>query len=92
MSATAKARPPKQKARKDDPVNAEYEKKAKDMLKYAMSQGGLDYAGLSKRLAKMGVEISARGIENKISRGGFSSAFLLQCMEALEINVAILPR
>ncbi|MFN4185161.1 MAG: DUF6471 domain-containing protein [Hyphomonas sp.] len=34
----------------------------------------------------MGIEVSARGLENKISRGGFSAAFLLQCSEALKVN------
>lgn len=85
-------KPPKAEARKDNPVNAEYEDRAKKLLKYAMSQRGVDYAGLTDRLAALGVEISAKGLENKISRGGFSSAFLLQCMEALDINLAALPR
>jgi hypothetical protein len=40
----------------------------------------------------MGVEISAGGLANKISRGGFGGAFLLQCMEALDINLVALPR
>jgi hypothetical protein len=40
----------------------------------------------------MGVQISAGGLANKISRGGFSSAFLLQCMEAIDVNLAALPR
>jgi len=44
---------------------------------------------LGKRL---GVEISAGGVANKISRGGFGAAFLLQCMEALGINLAPLPK
>jgi len=32
------------------------------------------------------------GLANKISRGGFGGAFLLQCMEAMDINLAPLPR
>ena len=92
MSATIKARPPKAKARKDDPINLEYEKRAKEKLKYAMSERGADYEALSAKLAEMGIMISPRGLENKISRGGFSVAFFLQCMEALEINTLISPR
>ncbi|WP_375204700.1 DUF6471 domain-containing protein [Hyphococcus sp.] len=87
-----RAKPPKPEARKDNPINAEYEDRAKKLLKYAMSQRGVDFEGLAKGLGAMGVEISPRGLENKISRGGFSSAFLLQCMEAMNINVATLPR
>ena len=84
--------PPKPEVRKDNPVNAEYEEKAKALLRYAMSQKGIGYEALAAHLEKMGIQISARGLENKISRGGFSSAFLLQCMEAMNINLATLPR
>jgi hypothetical protein len=84
--------PPKQEARKDIPVNAQFEEKAKALLRYAMTQRGVSVEELAARLEKMGVQISAGGLANKISRGGFSSAFLLQCMEAMGINLATLPR
>ena len=87
-----KKSPPKPAARKGNPINAEYEDRAKKLLKYAMSQRSADYASLAANLNSLGVEISVKGLENKISRGGFSSAFLLQCMEALEINLTSLPR
>jgi hypothetical protein len=87
-----KALPPKPEARKALPVNSEYEEKAKALLRYAMSQRGVGPDELAERLNKMGIDISAGGVANKISRGGFSSMFLLQCMDALEINVATLPR
>ncbi len=93
MNTTAmRSLPPKPEARKDIPVNAEYEEKAKALLRYAMVQKGIGFEDLAARLQEMGVQISARGIANKISRGGFSSAFLLQCMEAMGINLATLPR
>ncbi len=89
---TKKSAPPKPEARKALPINAEYEEKAKALLRYAMAQKGVGIEELADRLNGMGVEISAGGLANKISRGGFSSSFLLQCMEALEINLAALPR
>lgn len=96
MTSTTIARrsppPPKAEARKDNPINAEYEDKAKALLRYAMAQKGIGVDELAERLTGMGVQISAGGLANKISRGGFSSAFLLQCMEAMEINLAPLPR
>ena len=82
-----KAAPPMPTARKDSPVNAEYEDKAKAFLRDAMSDAGVTPAQLSERLAKIGVAISAGGVANKISRGGFSSAFLMQCMEVLEVDL-----
>ncbi len=92
LAKKKKKLPPKPEARKALPVNAEYEEKAKALLRYAMSQRGIGPEELADRLDKMGIEISAGGVANKISRGGFSSTFLLQCMDALEINLATLPR
>lgn len=85
-------KPPKPEARKAVPINAEYEEKAKALLRYAMAQKGVGIEDLASRLNAMGVEISAGGLANKISRGGFGSAFMLQCMEALEVNLVALPR
>ncbi len=82
-----KSKPPKPKVRKDNPINAEYETQAKALVKYAMSLRNADYGALAANLNALGVEISERGLENKISRGGFSGAFLLQCIEALELNL-----
>lgn len=87
-----KTRPPKQEARKSVPINMQYEEKAKALLRYAMAQKRVGTKELAKRLENMGIEISAGGLANKISRGGFGSAFLLQCMEALDINLVALPR
>ena len=84
--------PPRPEARKDNPVNVQYEERAKALLRYAMSQKGIGYVDLAAHLEKMGIQITAKGLENKISRGGFSSAFMLQCMEAMGINLAALPR
>lgn len=92
MLTKERSNPPLPSARKDNPINAEFEDKAKALLRFAMSQRGVGPDQLSEQLAAIGVQISAGGVANKISRGGFSSAFLLQCMEALEINLAVLPK
>jgi hypothetical protein len=41
------------------------------------------YAQLAERLAGIGVVENERNLNNKISRGGFTAAFLLQCLEAI---------
>ena len=64
-----------------------FEDKAKDMVRDAMKAQGVTVDQLTARLALIGVEMSSGGVANKISRGGFSSAFLLQCMEALEMRL-----
>ena len=55
MVNTALARkspPPKAEARKDNPVNAEFEEKAKALLRYAMAQKGIGIEELATRLRK----------------------------------------
>lgn len=79
--------PPMPTARKDSPVNKAFEDKAKDLVRSAMTDQGVTVEELTRRLSAIGVNMSAGGVANKISRGGFSSAFLLQCMEALEVSL-----
>ena len=68
---------------KAHPVNAEYETKAKNLLKGELKRRGVTYAQLAERLTAMGVAENERNLNNKISRGGFTAAFLLQCMAAI---------
>jgi hypothetical protein len=68
---------------KADPVNVEYETRAKNMLKAELKRRGLTYAGLAEKLAAIGVTENERNLNNKISRGGFTAAFMLQCLEAI---------
>jgi hypothetical protein len=41
------------------------------------------YAGLVEKLAEIGVKETEPNIRNKIARGGFTAAFLLQCLSAI---------
>jgi hypothetical protein len=70
-------------SRKDDPVNVEYETKAKNLLKGELKRKGITYAQLAEKLAEIGVHENERNLNNKISRGGFTAAFLLQCLESV---------
>lgn len=70
-------------ARKDDPQTVEYEMKAKNLLKSELKRKGVTYAQLAEKLAAMDIHETERNLNNKISRGGFSAAFLLQCLEAI---------
>ena len=92
MNMQARAAPPKPKARKNSEVNLAFEDKAKDMVREAMKAKGVTVDQLTERLASIGVEMSSGGVANKISRGGFSSAFLLQCFEALEVDLRAVTR
>jgi len=78
MNVMNRPAPPKPTARKGNPVNAEFEEKAKDVLRDAMKAQGVTVDQLTERLKAIGVDMSSGGVANKISRGGFSSAFLLK--------------
>ena len=72
--------------RKANPVNVEYETKAKNLLKSELKRKGITYAQLASKLAEIGVQETERNLNNKISRGGFSAAFLVQCLEVLGVR------
>ena len=68
---------------KADPTTIEFETRAKNLLKAELKRRGITYAGLAEKLAALGVTENERNLNNKISRGGFTAAFLLQCLEAI---------
>lgn len=73
-------------ARKDNPINVEYETKAKNLLKGELKRRGITYGELARLLGEMGIHETEKNLNNKISRGGFTAAFLLQCLEAIGAN------
>lgn len=68
---------------KDDPVTKEYEEKAKAILKAELKRRGVTYADLAAKLSEIGVSETERNLNNKISRGGFTAAFFLECLAAV---------
>ena len=71
---------------KADASTVEFETRAKKLLKGELKRRGITYAGLAEKLAEIGVVENERNLNNKISRGGFTAAFLLQCLAAIEAN------
>jgi hypothetical protein len=72
--------------RKDQPTNVEYETRAKNLLKAELKRKGVTYAQLAEKLAVLGIQENERNLNNKISRGGFTAAFMLQCLEAIDVK------
>ena len=68
---------------KTSPINVEYEEKAKNLLKAELKRKGLTYAQLAEKLGAMGIQETERNLNNKISRGGFTAAFFIQCLTAI---------
>lgn len=68
---------------KDNPVTQEWETKAKNLLKGELKRRGITYAQLAELLKGLDIHETERNLNNKISRGGFTAAFLLQCLQAV---------
>lgn len=58
--------------------------KAANLLKAELKRKGVTYAGLVDKLAAIGVDEKEANVRNKLSRGKFTAAFLLQCLAAIE--------
>lgn len=61
----------------------DYELKAANLLKAELKRKGVTYAGLVEKLAAIGVDEKEANVRNKLSRGKFTAAYLLQCLEAI---------
>jgi len=59
------------------PDQNEWETKAANLLKAELKRKGVTYAQLSELIGEKEVNI-----RNKLSRGKFSAAFLLECLSA----------
>lgn len=61
----------------------DWEARAANLLKAELKRRGVTYAQLVDRLADIGVSEKEVNIRNKLSRGKFSAAFMLACLEAI---------
>jgi hypothetical protein len=55
----------------------------KGLLRAEMVKRGVNYKGLVEKLAAVGVKDSEANLRNKISRGGFTASFMVQCLKAM---------
>jgi hypothetical protein len=61
----------------------DWDRKARGIIKAEMKRRDLSYQQLAERLEAIGVHDTQRNLINKVNRGKFSAAFLLQCLEAI---------
>lgn len=61
----------------------DWNEQAKRLLKSELVRRGVSNDELVGRLKAIGVEETKASVESKISRGTFSAAFLLQCLNAI---------
>jgi propanediol dehydratase large subunit len=64
----------------------EWADKAKRLLRAEMVKRGVSYDDLVKKLAEIGVEETAENLRNKVARGKFMAAFMLQCLRAIGVE------
>ncbi|KCZ60831.1 DUF6471 domain-containing protein [Hyphomonas chukchiensis] len=64
----------------------EWEEKAANLLKAQLKLKGITYSQLVERLEAIGVWEKEANIRNKLSRGKFTAAFMLQCLEAANVD------
>jgi hypothetical protein len=65
------------------PERTDWEAKARGILRAEMVKQNMTYSQLLERLESIGVTEDERNLRNKVSRGKFTAAFLLQCLAAL---------
>ena len=68
------------------PTQTEWEMKAANLLKAELKRKGVTYAQLVEKLADIGISEKEVNVANKLSRGKFSAAFLLQCLSVIGVG------
>ncbi len=61
----------------------EWQDRVKGLLKAELKRRNVSYKQLAERLEALGIHETERNINNKISRGGFTAVFLVQCLVAI---------
>ena len=68
------------------PERTDWEAKARGLLRAEMAKHGLTYAQMVEKLQTVSISKDERNLRNKVSRGKFTAAFLLQCLSAMETH------
>lgn len=67
-------------------IDALWGEKAKRILRAQMTLKGETAATLAEKLTAMGVKETEKNVANKVARGGFTAAFFLQCLRAIDVQ------
>ena len=67
-------------------ADRDWNKHVAGMLKAELKRRHMSYKDLADKLGAIGIEDSERNITNKVNRGTFSAAFLVQCLEAIGLH------
>lgn len=64
-------------------METDWPARVKGLLKAELKKKNVSYRDLAAKLTEMGVPESEANIANKISRGGFTAVFFVQCLIAI---------
>lgn len=64
-------------------LDTEYRTRAKNILKGELKRRGITYKSLANMLTERGAPENERNLANKISRGSFTAAFFMLCMDVI---------
>jgi hypothetical protein len=64
-------------------VDEAWQGRASGILKAELARRHITYRVLAERLQAMGIEDTEKNLSNKISRGSFTAAFFIQCLDAI---------
>ena len=68
------------------PEHTDWELLAANLLKAELKRKGVTYAQLVVKLAALGISEKEANVANKLSRGKFTAAFLLQCLTVIGVT------
>jgi hypothetical protein len=66
-----------------NPPDEKWQARAKGILKAELARRHVSYRELADRLDQIGVKDNERNIANKLSRGTFTAAFFVACLDAI---------
>jgi len=64
-------------------ADREWQGLVKGILKAELKRKNVSYRQLAEKLGEIGVQETELNIKNKLSRGGFSAVFFVQCLSAI---------
>jgi hypothetical protein len=67
----------------EDDMETDWQTRVKGLLKAELKRKNVGYRELADKLTAMGIPETEPNIANKISRGGFTAVFFVQCLVAI---------
>lgn len=68
-------------------IDKDWQEKTKGLLKAELKRRNVGYRDLAEKLTALGIPETETNIKNKISRGGFTAVFFIQCLTAIGSQV-----